>query len=292
MRTRLSSHSEVCHVFAARQQEYGAASRVFFEGDVLYSYGRHFPMAAFSNKGSNVVYFTTRGYSSSTSKHLSYARSALSHFDIIYCYDPFSAREGNHSKNLEDFENRAKYPAQKLVRARKPEIYLSEIASIRAEFEAYVEHFKIAKKYYKKFVYLFIQSKEGGTEATEKERKAIEREKRRREKQARIDNAAEIEEFMNFERARIYTRIGIDYLRYNPTNEMIETSQAVRIDKSEAERLYKWVLRTIEQGGCTGCNEIVDGMYKVSSVSKEFFTVGCHTIPMSEVYRVGKQLFG
>lgn len=290
MRTVFSSHADVCHAFAQNDQDYGRGSNVYFDDGVLYSYGRHFAMAAFDKKDSNLVYFTTRGYSPSTSKHLSIARSALSHYDKIYCYDPEKARDGNHRDNLDNFEARAKWVAQSLPRSRKPEIYLNEIASIRSEFEAYIEHFKIAKKHYKNFVYLFIQSKDGGTEATEKERKAQARERKRQEKLLKKQHEEQVAMFRNFEREMVTTNLGLSFLRYNAETERIETSQRVHIPLETARRFYSWIKKTVAEGGCTDCEEKIL-QYKVTSVDDKFLQVGCHKIRYSEVLELGKQLF-
>lgn len=291
MRKVFSSHSEVCHVFASRSQDEGRASNVFFEGDTLYSYGYHFPMATFSENG-QTVYFTTQGYSVSTSKHLGYARSALSHFDFIYCYDPKAARDGRHAKNLQNFNDLAKEQAYKLRNARKPEIYLNEIAYLRGQFETYCEHFKIkqTKKLIKSLPYLFIESKEGGQKATEKEARAMERARKEQAKREAARHAEELAEFKAFERQRMYSRNGFDYLRFNKVTNVIETSQGMRIEIEEAERVYKLVQVAIERGGCTNCGR-VDDRYIIKSISSEFLVVGCHNIPISEVLTVGKELF-
>ena len=74
-----NNHAEVCHVWASRSQSEGRASRVFFEGDTIYSYGRHFKIAEFRKmpNGETVVLFDNSTYSSSTSQHQSYTRQAI-----------------------------------------------------------------------------------------------------------------------------------------------------------------------------------------------------------------------
>lgn len=87
MRKVFSNHTEVCHVWAARSQKEGRASRIFFEGDTIYSYGRHFPMAKFYDvKDETVVLINDSTYSVSTSKHMCYVRSALRGLDKKWFY--------------------------------------------------------------------------------------------------------------------------------------------------------------------------------------------------------------
>lgn len=82
------SPSELPHVFARQSQSEGKTSgrNFFFEGNVIYSYGYHFPIAKILNNG--IVLFTNRGYSNTTAKHISATRSALNHKEKIYVYNP------------------------------------------------------------------------------------------------------------------------------------------------------------------------------------------------------------
>ena len=76
------SNQELFHIYASGAQEYGrsANGNVYFENGVLYSYGKHFPIAL--EYGGKYL-FTRDSYSVTTSKHVSQARSALRHRDCI-----------------------------------------------------------------------------------------------------------------------------------------------------------------------------------------------------------------
>ena len=73
MRTSLKNHAEVAHFWANQVQEEGRAGNMFFEGDVIYSYGKHFPIATFTTtpSGQKVILFNAASYSISTSQHQS-----------------------------------------------------------------------------------------------------------------------------------------------------------------------------------------------------------------------------
>lgn len=83
------SPSELPHVFARQSQIEGKTSgrNFFFERNVIYSYGYHFPIARILDD-SGIVLFTNRGYSNTTSKHIWAVRSALNHKDKIYVNNP------------------------------------------------------------------------------------------------------------------------------------------------------------------------------------------------------------
>ena len=77
MKKVFSSHNEAAHIWASQSQYEGRAGNIFFEDGVIYSYGRHFPVARFAPELGNIVLFTSRGYSSSTGKHKSLIRGAI-----------------------------------------------------------------------------------------------------------------------------------------------------------------------------------------------------------------------
>jgi len=66
-------HSEVAKRFAYGHTN-GKGSRMFIEGDTIYSHGHHFPIAKRFKGG---YLFNTNGYSNSTSKHKSYVLRVL-----------------------------------------------------------------------------------------------------------------------------------------------------------------------------------------------------------------------
>jgi hypothetical protein len=78
-----NSNSQVAHVWAQQRKESMSGSNFYFEGPTIFSYGRHFPIAKFiERKGKKAVLFTTRGYSPSTSKHISYHARALNGLNL------------------------------------------------------------------------------------------------------------------------------------------------------------------------------------------------------------------
>lgn len=76
------SNQELFHIYASGTQSHGRSSNgnVYFESGVLYSYGKHFPIAL---EYGDKYLFTNDSYSVTTSKHVSQARSALRHRDCI-----------------------------------------------------------------------------------------------------------------------------------------------------------------------------------------------------------------
>lgn len=105
MRKFLDNNRQVAHYFANAVQDQGHGSNFYFETDRdgiarLYSYGRHFCIARRLNL--NTYAFTTRRYGQATSKHLSYARSGLSHRTLVYCNDPSDSASQNKAAALDE----------------------------------------------------------------------------------------------------------------------------------------------------------------------------------------------
>lgn len=83
-----------------------ANSSMYFDNDSIYSYRRHFCIAKHvaNTNGDKAVLMTTRGYSVTTSKQISWVRNAVNHHKIIFCNDPSESI----TTNLEKFSTTIK----------------------------------------------------------------------------------------------------------------------------------------------------------------------------------------
>lgn len=87
-------NAQLCHVFAAGTQASGRGSHLFFEGDTIYSYGTHYPMATRYRKGTGKAYqeymlINSYGYSSSTQRHHSHLNRAIRGRQIYTIHVPY-----------------------------------------------------------------------------------------------------------------------------------------------------------------------------------------------------------
>lgn len=279
------------------------AGSLFFEGRIIYSYGYHFPIATIcvGKNGKKAVLFTTRGYSNTTARHIAVVRQACSQYELIYCQDPKAAMSGTHTGNLQAFEQVAKANLIPLAKAKKPELYLNDIAAQKELATKYAEFFGIEKsKEFKALNYIHIVTKEGGKVASEKDERArVKADKERQERLAAqhvIDLAKEAEQIKKFRAFKNgYERVwsnasGFSYLRFNKETNRVETSQKVEIPVKIAERAFKWVLATIKAGGCDGeCGyKILD--FEVREVTAQQVRIGCHLLSIGEINKLAKQL--
>jgi hypothetical protein len=270
---KVVSPEQVAHLFANQMQQEARTqtSNLYFYGERIYSYGSHFCIAKFVDE--QTLLFTERGYSNTTAKHIGIVRHATSHKDKIYCANP----TGTHDENFEYWLNDAEYISKKLINARKPEIYIGQLETIKAKATKYANYFEIAIPLTLEKV-LSITDKVEIVAYYESKQALIEAEAKAKAKKEAKEHAKELKEWRTFEKARLYTRIGYDYLR--KTNDEFETSQGVKIPIAVGLRFYN----NIKQG-LTG-EKFLD--FDIREITKDYISIGCHKITFKEIESVIK----
>jgi len=86
MKQSFGSHAHLAHIWASQSYPRGHSGdkRMLFHGGAIYSYGTHFPIAAFLSSGS--VLWNYEGHSSSTGKHKSLVAQAMHGLKIRRIY--------------------------------------------------------------------------------------------------------------------------------------------------------------------------------------------------------------
>ena len=264
------------HTFAQQTQNNGRTStgNIFFEGKRIYSYGYHYLLGEFIDK--NTILINDKGYSNSTAKHISILIGATSQYKQFY--KTKTDIDYLHTHILSDLKT-------KLSKARKPQIYLSEIYSLDKslhDFLGYTKQKTKAKKNKKYRDIINFVNKLPSNEATSIEalqqyrKKEVEQRKKRDAKQLK-------EKLSKFEAYEInYFRIGKnDYLRISKDGTNIETNQGVKIDIEEAKRYLKLLNSGINMRGEKIGNFITRSFDKL-------LKIGCHTFEPTEIKRISK----
>lgn len=277
MKKVFRSTSEVCHVYAQRLQTEGRAGNVFFEGNIIYSYGYHYELARFFQNANNetAILINDRGYSVSTSKHIGCITSATSH------YTQFFVTETNGKDILKELESLAK----KLVKARKPEIYIRQAKNLYQRYTEYCtfvgekhELHNLISKVYNVFNTLEINEY---FEEKEKELKKIEQRKIRKEKK---QFKQDLELFFNHEKDFLADKFNNEsFVRLSKDGEKIETSKGVRVDAKDAKKLYQLIKAGKDIKGYK-----ID-YYTVISINGTL-KIGCHNINIKNMHEVGEKL--
>lgn len=115
-------NSMVAHIWAQQDQPAGRSNngQFFFEGRKLYSYGSHFVVGVFVDlaKGGKAVILNSRDYSVTTSRHKSYAHSALHGLGLPIFY--IDGASDNHAANLQALQDKALAFLTAAERERQP----------------------------------------------------------------------------------------------------------------------------------------------------------------------------
>lgn len=122
------SHYDLAHLFSIGATK-GKGSRMFIDGDTIYSYGYHFPVAV---RKEGYYLFNSDGYSSSTSKHKRHVLSNLSG-EVIHI---LSCDSTNKEKQIDLNDREAVIIRDKLSRVRSDGIkrgYLNRIHELNEQ---------------------------------------------------------------------------------------------------------------------------------------------------------------
>ena len=288
MKKVFSNTSEVVHVFAQQTQSEGRSQSrsIYFKENRIYSYGSHYLLGEFIN--SDTIIINDFGYSVTTSKHISELINATNQYNQFF----------TSSIDVKHVQTEIDYNLKKLSKANKPEIYISNITKLESNLSKWVEYCKenkIKKEHFSK--YNFVVNKSDykykkivkisnsllTPDALEKikakgKKEAInQKAKDKRELKTKLDkfNSYKIDRF----------KIGeFDYLRLSENKQFVETSQNIRIEKSDAQRLYFAIKKKIDIKG----QKI--GYYTINKIDNKALTVGCHKICIKSVKKVGQLL--
>ena len=297
---KVNTPQNVAHLFANKvQEEARSQGNFYFNHNTIYSYGSHFPIATHYN---DVLLFTLRTYSNTTQKHIGLVRSAASHLPKIFCAYPDNAARGLHVENIEWWIKKVKSITKNILNARKPEIYIAQIAQEITNATEYVNFFKIKLTKEQKKILTLADTNEYKA-ALQKEKEAKElfekniltsgkklfdksinawvnyNEKEFREKltnrQKNLLNA-----YMNLQNANEV------FLRSNGSE--VETTKGVKLPVDVAKRYYNWFIK-IAPNGCENCNyKILD--YDVKEANNKHLVVGCHDIDINVINQLAARL--
>jgi hypothetical protein len=264
---------DVAHEFAYGSTDAKTAN-MFIVGDCIYSYGYHFCIAKRVGRGH--LLFTTRSYSNTTAKHISYVRQATSHYDRIYCAYP----NGTHNDNQKAFLDEIKSYLPKLAKARKPDKWIYQIQIICAMAKKYCEFFEIKMD---KDLAMFVESDDLNKTNEKYLSELKKREERLRREKMRANKEA-LKKWHNFETSYCPS-LSHQELRVNAETNRIETTMRVVIP-FELGRAFYAKLKA---------NELKEGdnlmHYRIRKITDKEISIGCHTFKRKYLLDFGKSVF-
>jgi hypothetical protein len=258
---------ETIHTFAQQTQHEGrnSTSTIFFRGNKIYSFGHHYLLGEFLD--SNTILINDKGYSNTTSKHISILRGATSQYKQYY----------TTKTDLQYVCGSINALKVKLSKARKPQIYLNDIFSLWNSLNTFIndrglKETKKQKEY--KELKKFVSSLENvnSLEQLKDWGKKQQRQKKLKEQKTLKEK---LQKFLAYEIS--YFKVGgKDYLRVSKDNEYIKTSQGVKIEMSEAKRYLKLL-----QSGNSMRGEKISHYTTINFNS--LLRIGCHNIDKSQI---------
>lgn len=288
------NNREVCHIWANQSRASAKGSNLFFEGPVIYSYGRHFPIARVVDSGP-LILFTTNGYSATTAKHKSYARSAIPHYvRVLYVPDVCANYPGTHSANLQAIIDARETAILKASRARSNgELHIRDAETLASDARTYAAAFGLPVPSFEEIsAELLAQTAERAAEAA-KARAAESRERAAARKEQEAQDAREYAEkeaqWMRGARVSLpYRHDAITRLRLR--GDVIETSRGASVPASVAPRLWQFAKDCRANGiahDFLSSDGTAVGDYELREIRADgALVIGCHVLEFAEVSRM------
>jgi len=297
--TRQSIEHNWAHKVEAVYKYQHTQGNLFYEGDTIYSYGKHFPIASHytSEAGKEAILFTSRGYSVTTSKHIGQVRQAIPrNIPVIYCYNP-QVRGWN---KLEHLENKAHYEKEAirlnnaLILSRKgtkkEARLLSELNQVQENARAYCDFFVIDPVPMEKMT----DSKRAEIIAFDKAQKArAKAQEKARAIEASLSQAEKIAQWLASERNSLPYDCPL-ILRVNGDN--VESSKGASVTVRQARYHLPAILKMIKACGNGRASYDLEhgghmvGAFKLLSIDCDNTTIGCHVIPNGELIKLADTL--
>lgn len=272
------SNSEVAHRWANGIGERCTGSHMFFEGNIIYSYGYHFRIAI---KWNGYVLYNEERYSNSTSKHQGYVLGACSHMDVVTCasldhFDTWNNTPTNGfiGRNLKLWQDEVDDLVEKMATARKPERWLDQILYVVDKVERFC---KVFEQEVPEGIYKFRNSEDvEKAKAYAKERMKEEREREKKRQ------AEEIQKFHEFKKN--WVSLPYQIVRYRAEKNRFETSKGVEVPFEKGLEFY----RKLRDGLLKVGDKVL--FYTVCAVG-DTVRIGCHTFKKKYLLEYGKQMF-
>lgn len=321
----MASHSEVAHrwaqddanareisgfnMFFERRETSGYAGTTYGPEHIIFSYGRHFPIAAFQTdaNGRRVVLFTSRDYSVSTSKHKSHVSRAIpSHYTVFRVphvspmHKP-GGGQGFHSENLRAYLDRAAelYGKAKRARVNAP-YYTRQAEGLLEEARAYAVAFRARFAIPDTLAEAAKASEAIAAKQAKAEAAARRKAEKARAERERAQREADAPDFAAWQRGEPGSRCpssyrsdekGNAYLRRSPDGSELQTSQGASVPWEHAVKAFRFIklCRENGKGWKTNGRVIRVGHFTVSEITdKGDMRAGCHAFAWREIERLAK----
>lgn len=274
------NNKQIAHLWANKSRESANGSHFYFEGDTIFSYGSHFPIAR-HYKG--VVLFTSRSYSNSTARHISIARSACSHLKMFTVANPLVKPCRADVKNYSDS---IKYLSAAASRSKDPQWKLRSVEQEINEANEFCQHFGFKTRFQMPDKKTLAELKERSKLAAQKKAKQTALRNLRIEK----ENAESIHAWIDGKLNSLGYNIQKVYLRANvkPFASEMQTSKGAVVPLAEAKKAFGFVMAKRTSGWHRNGEQFSVGEFQLDAVNNQGVIAGCHCIEWNEIERFAK----
>jgi hypothetical protein len=287
-----TTHQMVAHLWANKSRNSAKGFNLYFDGDTIFSYGSHFPIARHVTmpNGTAAVLFTTQSYSVSTSKHISYTRRALrGDVPVYYVKNPLSSDWRAH------FEGYRAYFESMLVSASRARInktmYLENAQRTVDRANAFAKATKLRSRLkWSDDWQTTLEAARKRDDAARRKQAEIEAERRAAEDartQERLDAWLSGADVNPPYRDQVYMRV---------VGDTLQTNKGARVPLADAMRIFRFAAHCRQHGIRLERPQMAPGESNVGAFNVDHINVdgtiraGCHLIPWSESERLARTL--
>ena len=272
----------VAHLWAHKAQDSARnGGNFYFEGDTIYSYGSHFPIARHvETRRGRAVLFTTRDYSVTTSGHKWAVLGACKHLTVFHVQHP---TDTNRKAQFAEYRERYLALARKYSRARsnKPWI-LGSLRDLIDEANRFAQFFGLRCRLSLPDDLSGMVAECRAIEKREWERKQREERKREREALERVQKWVDGES--DFLCQQSYGPI-----RLRIKGDELQTSRGASVPLAHAVKAFRVIKRLRSKGESYERNghTIHLGHFALDAIDPQGnVTAGCHNVAWEEIERV------
>lgn len=286
--SRSNGAAKIAHIWATQTMQYKREGNVYFEGDTIYSYGSHFPMARIltNKRGERAAIITIDGYSSTTARHLGETRQAVTHMTCFHV----PIKDMDAKGQFESYRvrmNRALLDASK-ARAKRAD-YLSEALHYIEEGNAFAAFMGLRARL--KTPTDMDKAIADASARFKAERPRAKRVSEQKEREVYAKFQSDLESWKRGGDINLPYRSGPAYLRI--VGDQIETSRNASVPLAVAIRAYRHFKPLRESGMAWTRDHNPDNdaarlsHYTIDRMDDDgTLHIGCHTITWNEVESV------
>ena len=268
------NNKQVAHLWANRSQSRATGSHFYFDGDVIYSYGSHFPIAR-HYKG--VILFTSKRYSVTTSKHIGYAHSACSHLKSFTVED---VMQDPCAADLKNYRERVESLSMTAARARDPQWKLQMLEREVNEANSFAETFGFKTRFAMPDNFDALKAK-----AKEQSAKKAKATVARNSKIERY-NAELVTRWLAGEQVSLPYAYSKVHLR--AIGDTVETTKGAQVPLESARVTFRFINARRETGWHRNGDSHAIGQFSLDAVNAFGIVAGCHRIGWQEIESFAK----